>query len=205
MKKIFILAAFCWIGIVSIEAVHARDAELETVTIQLKWYHQYQFAGYYVAVKKCFYAEEGLKVELRQFDSPEYVNNVLQGRAQYGVSDPGIILRRLNGQPVVLVAQIFQHTPLVFLTLESSGIRFAKDLAGKRVMLDTKGYANLPIVAMLKKELGGQDAGDPNSLSDSYIRSILEDTSGNLWIGAEAGLNRVVFLKDSGIKSSLSL
>ncbi|MCK4709159.1 MAG: ABC transporter substrate-binding protein, partial [Gammaproteobacteria bacterium] len=38
----------------------------EKVTIQLKWYHQFQFAGYYAAIEKGFYAEEGLQVELRQ-------------------------------------------------------------------------------------------------------------------------------------------
>ena len=100
MKKFFILAVFCWIGLVSIEAVHAQDVEQETITIQLKCYNQYQFAGYYAAVKKGFYAEEGLKVELRQFDSLEYVDNVLQGRAQYGVFNPGIILRRLRDEPI---------------------------------------------------------------------------------------------------------
>ncbi|HAW79124.1 MAG TPA: hypothetical protein DCX27_05035, partial [Balneola sp.] len=36
----------------------------ETVVLQLKWYHQFQFAGYYAANLKGFYAEEGLHVQI---------------------------------------------------------------------------------------------------------------------------------------------
>ena len=34
----------------------------EQVTLQLKWSHQFQFAGYYAAVEKGFFADEGLDV-----------------------------------------------------------------------------------------------------------------------------------------------
>jgi ABC-type nitrate/sulfonate/bicarbonate transport system substrate-binding protein len=30
------------------------------VTLQLKWFHQFQFAGYYAAKEKGFYAAEGI-------------------------------------------------------------------------------------------------------------------------------------------------
>jgi len=42
--------------------------ELEPVAIQLRWYHQFQFADYYAAVEKGFYADEGLEVSLREFE-----------------------------------------------------------------------------------------------------------------------------------------
>ncbi|HCI70837.1 MAG TPA: hypothetical protein DHV30_09675, partial [Balneola sp.] len=38
----------------------------ETVVLQLKWYHQFQFAGYYAASIKGFYAEEGLNVQINE-------------------------------------------------------------------------------------------------------------------------------------------
>ena len=37
----------------------------ERVTLQLKWFHQFQFAGYYAAVEKGFYADEGLAGDSR--------------------------------------------------------------------------------------------------------------------------------------------
>ena len=44
--------------------VEAREAKLETVVLQLKWFHQFQFAGYYAAVEKGFYRDAGLNVLL---------------------------------------------------------------------------------------------------------------------------------------------
>ena len=38
----------------------------ESVTLQLKWTHQFQFAGYYMAKQKGFYNEAGLDVTIKQ-------------------------------------------------------------------------------------------------------------------------------------------
>ena len=107
-----------------------NNDQLDKVTIQLKWFHQFQFAGYYAVVEKGFYSEEGLEVELRQrVAGTSHINDVLEDRTQYGVADSGLLWQRLQGKPVVLVAQIFQHSPLVFATLKDSGILTAEDLA----------------------------------------------------------------------------
>jgi len=60
-----------------------------------------------------------------------------------------LLWHRLQGNPVVLVAQIFQHSPLVFATLKDSGILTAEDLAGKRLMFDTIDFGNAPLIALL--------------------------------------------------------
>ena len=144
----------------------------EKVTIQLKWFHQFQFAGYYAAIEKGFYAEEGLDVELRQRDSAtSQVDDVLQGHAEYGVDDAGLLFERLQGKPVVLLAQIFQHSPLVFLTREESGIRVPDDLAGKRVMFDVKGRSDVPHITLLQDSIGGLDAVEvqPHSFNPQVL------------------------------------
>ncbi len=38
--------------------------KLEKVTLQLKWQHQFQFAGYYAAKAKGFYKEVGIDVDI---------------------------------------------------------------------------------------------------------------------------------------------
>ncbi len=43
----------------------------EKVVLQLKWEHEFQFAGYYAALWQGYYAEEGLDVELRSAITPE--------------------------------------------------------------------------------------------------------------------------------------
>ncbi len=109
------------------------------IIIQLRWLHQFQFAGYYAAVEKGFYKEEGLDVVLRS-GSPGHrpVTDVLSGSALYGEGNSEVLYRRLQGKPLVALAAIFQHSPSVLLTLKSSGIRSVHDLIGKKVMLSNK-------------------------------------------------------------------
>lgn len=109
-------------------------AALETVTLQLKWKHQFQFAGYYAAISQGYYKAVGLDVNILEADeqvTPE--DSVLSGRAQFGISGSDLVAYRAQGKPIVVLASIFQHSPLVFLT--STQIHSVQDLTGKKVML----------------------------------------------------------------------
>ncbi len=120
---------------------------LEQVALQLKFLHAFQFAGYYAAQEKGFYAQEGLDVDIRErIQGINNVEQVLKGEAQYGVADSGLLQDRLNGKPVVVLASIFQHNPLVYFTLQSSGIVSPYELTGKRVMDDFNNDS--PLLAM---------------------------------------------------------
>ena len=56
-----IVALFCLLPVLfSPRTVHA----LERATLQLKWLHHFQFAGYYAALEKGFYREAGLDVTI---------------------------------------------------------------------------------------------------------------------------------------------
>jgi diguanylate cyclase (GGDEF)-like protein len=108
---------------------------LDKVVLQLKWKHQFQFAGFYAAQTQGYFAEEGLEVDIREVDynrSP--LDIVMSGDAQFGISDSTLVLARLQGKKPVGLAAIFQHSPLVLLSLESSGIVSPLELKDKRVM-----------------------------------------------------------------------
>jgi PAS domain S-box-containing protein len=151
-----VFVALVFASLTQAQATERKNAE--SVTIQLKWFHQFQFAGYYAAIEQGFYAEEGLNVALRERDLESYsVNDVLSGKAQYGVSDSGLLLSRFSKKPVVLLAQIFQHSPLVFLTPRRSGIRTPFDLIGKSVMISPDTHKNPSLNALILKTLGGFD------------------------------------------------
>lgn len=79
----------------------------EHVALQLKWHHQFQFAGYYAALEKGFYREVGLDVTILEGGAFDTVDNVLSSRADYGVATTELLLHRLQGQPVVVLAAIF--------------------------------------------------------------------------------------------------
>lgn len=113
---------------------------LERVTVQLKWHHQFQFAGLYAAQFQGFYKAAGLDVTLMEAPpSTDVVALVLSGQANYGIGGSDLLRARAAGQPVVALAAIFQHSPMTLLTLERDDLQQLKDLAGKRLMLEPHG------------------------------------------------------------------
>ncbi|UGQ45756.1 PAS domain S-box protein [Massilia endophytica] len=106
----------------------------DKVAVQLKWTHQFQFAGYYAAQDKGFYRAAGLDVTLLEAEpDSDPVQAVLDGHAQYGTGNSSLLLRRAQGQPVVALAPIFQHSPLALFTRHDSGGTLPRP--GSRVML----------------------------------------------------------------------
>lgn len=125
--------------------------------IQLKWYHQFQFAGYYAAEAKGFYAAEGLKVTILEGGQGKApIEVVLRGDADFGVSDAEVVLRRLQGQPLVACAAVFQHSPYIILSRRDRGISTPSDLVGKEVMMED-GQGAVQFLAMLGREGIAQD------------------------------------------------
>ena len=91
---------------------------LTPVAMQLRWKHQFQFAGYYAALEKGFYQNAGLDVTLKEGGSSiSATEEVLQGRAQFGVTNSGLVKTYLTGQPVLMLAPIVQHSPTILLSL----------------------------------------------------------------------------------------
>lgn len=115
----------------------ASDTCAERLRLQLKWLHQFQFAGYYAALERGYYRDAGLDVEFIE-GRPDLdpAKEVLAGHADYGVGTPELLLSRAAGKPLVVLAVIFQHSPYVFLVLRSRGIHDISDLVGKRVMIE---------------------------------------------------------------------
>ena len=109
---------------------------LDKIRLQLKWRHQFQFAGYYAAVAQGFFREEGLEVEIVE-GAPGLApaSRLISGEAEFAVDSPAILIRRHEGSPLVALAAIFQHSPNVLMTLQNSGFKTPHDLRGKRIML----------------------------------------------------------------------
>ena len=126
----------------AVSALRAADApataaSLDKVSLQLKWQHQFQFAGYYAAVAKGYYREAGLEVALIEAQpGKDPADTVLEGRAEFGVGTSDLMLLRGQGKPVVVLAAIFQHSPLVLLARKESGVNDLQDLHDKPVMLE---------------------------------------------------------------------
>ena len=120
----------------------------EKVTLQLKWTHAFQFAGYYAAKEQGYYRDAGLDVNILEA-GPETdpVRDVVDNKAQYGVGSSGLLLSRSSGKPVVVLAVIFQQSP--YEIYAAPEIHHLRDLVGKRLMLEPQSEE---LIAFLKKE-----------------------------------------------------
>jgi NitT/TauT family transport system substrate-binding protein len=113
-------------------AVHAT----EPVTVQLKWHHQTQFAGMYVADAKGFYRAEGLDVRHREWKvgdkSP--IEQVVSGSADFGItSQAQFLMEREKGARIVAIAAVYQRSPVAFFALKKSNIKHPRDFVGKTI------------------------------------------------------------------------
>lgn len=131
-------------------SVLAAEANRERIVLQLKWNHLYQFAGYYAALEKGYYRESGLEVSfLEAGPGIDPVQIVLDGKAQFGVSTSELLLHRLQGKKVTVLAAIFQHSPLAIMSLKAGPVQTVHDLQGKRVMFEP---GSSELLAYLRKE-----------------------------------------------------
>ena len=112
------------------------SGSVASVRLQLKWRHQFQFAGFYTALEKGYYREAGFDVTiLPATPGTDPVETVLKGGADFGVASSELVLRYAKGDPVVVLATIFQHSPLTLFVRRDAGIDTVHDLAGHKVAL----------------------------------------------------------------------
>ena len=104
-------------------------------TLQLKWVTQAQFAGYYVALEKGFYADEGLDVTIKPGGPDVAPPQVIAGGGADVIIEwmPAALASREKGLPLVNVAQVFKHSGMMLTCLKESGIRSPDDFPGKRL------------------------------------------------------------------------
>ena len=125
-----------WLALIVISVnFPMKVSALTKVKIELKWFHQFQFAGIYAAKEKGFYEAAGLDVDIIERDVKSTpLEDVLSNKVQFGISDSTLILNRLQGEKVIALAAIYQHSPLVLLSLAKNKILSPLELKNKKVM-----------------------------------------------------------------------
>lgn len=127
-----------------------KAQQLTEVTLQLKWKHQFQFAGYYAAIEKGFYKEARIHVNLIEaIEGQNPTDAVFEGKAQFGICTSDILLTRSQKKNAVVLATIFQHSPQILIASKKSGIEHVQDLIGKRVAIEPN---SADIIAYLNDE-----------------------------------------------------
>jgi NitT/TauT family transport system substrate-binding protein len=113
----------------------SAPAELKPIRLQLQWFPQAQFAGYFAAKEKGYYAEEGFDVTILP-GAVEIVpaTVVAGGQAEFGISwVPRMLAPRESGADGVVIAQVFQRSPTLQVSFKDRNITKPEDLRGKKV------------------------------------------------------------------------
>ena len=166
---------------------------LDKVSLQLKWKHQFQFAGYYMALEKGFYRDAGLDVEIREGGPGiDAAKDLEDGKADFGVCTTSVLLAKAGRPPLVVLGVVFQHSAAVILTPSRSRITTPSELKS-RWLMDTPGSDDL--AAMLKHE-GVDYSSLPRVKHDGDPRDLI---SGKADAMVAYATNEPFFLEQQGI------
>lgn len=135
MKKIFLYVGIPIILIILALVFYPFLFGAQDVNVRLKWKHQAQFAGMYVADKKWYYRFSGLNVSLKEIDfNLNQAEELERGESDFAVVSPEEFITFLdNGYDFVAIASIYQTSPWVMVSLEKAGITSPADLVGKKI------------------------------------------------------------------------
>jgi NitT/TauT family transport system substrate-binding protein len=113
----------------------AASGETKSVKLQLQWVTQAQFAGYFAAVEKGFYAEEGLDVEILEGGVDIVPQTVLaDGGADFAIAwVPKALASREQGAGITDIGQIFQRSGTLQVSWADDAIDDPAELEGKKV------------------------------------------------------------------------
>ncbi len=158
MKKMMMAAALAT-GLGG-AAAHA-DGHANSVTLQLQWVTQAQFAGYYVALDKGFYEEEGLDVTVLAGGPDIAPPQVLAGGGADAMLNwmPSALAAREKGLPVVNIAQPFKTSGLMLTCWKDTGITGPQDFKGKTIGVWFFGN-EYPFLSWMSQEGISTDGGD---------------------------------------------
>ncbi len=109
--------------------------ETTAVNLQLQWFAQAQFAGYYAAVDQGFYEDEGLDVTILE-GAVEIVPQqvVASGQAEFGLAwVPKALVSNEEDAGLVNIGQVFQRSGTLMVSWADTGITEPADWAGRTV------------------------------------------------------------------------
>ena len=109
-------------------------AELAKLKLGLGYIPSVQFAPFYLAREKGYFAEQGLDVEFQHGFETDFLKLVGTGEIPFAVgSGEQVILARAQGLPLVYVTAWYRKFPVVVFALKEMGLNTPKALEGHKI------------------------------------------------------------------------
>jgi len=163
-RKLVVLAAAATVVLAACSSTGGSPSAvaLTPLKLQLQWFPQAQFAGYYAALDQGYYKNEGIDLTILPGGVDIVPATVVAGgNAQFGISwVPKMLASRESGADVQVIGQVFQRSGTQQIAWKASAITKPADWKGKKV--GTWGFGNEAelYAAMRKVSIDPANASD---------------------------------------------
>jgi NitT/TauT family transport system substrate-binding protein len=172
------------------------------ITMAMPYIPNVQFAPFYIADQKGYYAAEGLKVNFDYNFQTDVVERVTQGTVQFGNgSGPDVLLARAQGRPIVSIATYSQRFPVVFYSKADSNIKTPADLKGKTVGIP--GHFGASYTGLLALLYANKMQESDLNIQDIGFAQVQVFSEGKVQVASGYGNNEPVQLAAQGIPVNL--
>ena len=162
LKKCLVLT-MC-LSVLLLSACNNKSAvdnkKLEEINVVLDWYPNAVHSFIYDAIKKGYYEQEGLKVNIV---FPSNTNDAISltsaGKAQIGIYYPHDVIqvRAQQDVPVKIIGSIVQSPLNIVMSLAEKNIKSPKDFEGKTIGYAGTALSEAMIKSMMKNESVNED------------------------------------------------
>ncbi len=183
----------------------APEQELRPVTIAMSYIPNVQFAPFYVADSKGYYADAGLDVTFdynMETDTMPRVAAWPDSKVDF-VMGGGLstMLARQQGLPVVMVMTLYQQFPVVFFGKSMQELETPDDLRDKTIGIPGRfGASYYALLALLYASEMQESELDIQEVGFNQFSLILED---KIEVAAGYAMNEPVKLKEEGWQVSM--
>lgn len=135
MKNPFVIILLVG-GLLLVACGGQPQTEAQPLRLPMGYIPNVQYAPFYVAVERGYFAEAGFEIEFDYSFETDGVALVGAGDLPFAVvSGEQVLLGRAAGLPIVYVAAWYQEFPVAVVAMAESGIQTAADLRGARIGL----------------------------------------------------------------------
>ena len=134
--KLSIFALACTLALSACAVPAPSSGSTTKVRLPMGYIPNVQYAAYYVALEKGYFAQEKIEIEFDYKFETDGVKLVAAGELPFAVvSGEQVVLARANGLPVKYFAQWYRKFPIAVITPAKLNITKLADLKGKKVGL----------------------------------------------------------------------